>query len=207
MRLSIRLAYLFIYNLFQFCGHTWILANMTARVLTFGRDALADMFYSIGIAMTLCQLLSILELFHIADGLEKGRLLPRFIQVIERNLLLFMVIMLEEFQSKTVVCVQFFLWNILDLLRNPLYRDALDSLHALDPDIHPVSRHRRHQCLPGPAVLRVGWPKLIPDDSTRVRKHSLPLHPEGLPSYPCHWGFCYGLAITEGEKTSAGEME
>ncbi|KAM4611438.1 very-long-chain (3R)-3-hydroxyacyl-CoA dehydratase 4 isoform 2-T3 [Polymixia lowei] len=109
MRLSIRLAYLFIYNLFQFCGHTWILANMTARVLTFGR----------GIAMTLCQLLSILELFHIADGLEKGRLLPRFIQVIERNLLLFMVIMLEEFQSKTVVCVQFFLWNILDLLRYP----------------------------------------------------------------------------------------
>lgn len=35
----------------------------------------------------------------------------------EKNLLLIMVIMLEEIQSKTVVCVQFFLWNILDLLR------------------------------------------------------------------------------------------
>lgn len=34
-----------------------------------------------GLAASLCQLLSILELYHIADGLEKGRLLPRFLQV------------------------------------------------------------------------------------------------------------------------------
>ncbi|XP_056156298.1 very-long-chain (3R)-3-hydroxyacyl-CoA dehydratase 4 [Lampris incognitus] len=120
MRLSLRLAYLFIYNLLQFCGHTWILANMTARFLTFGRDSLADTFFSMGVVMSLCQLLSILELFHIADGIEKGRLLPRFVQVMERNLLLFtVIILLEEIQSKPVVCMQFFLWNILDLLRYP----------------------------------------------------------------------------------------
>lgn len=41
-------------------------------------------------------------------------------QVIERNLLLVMVIMLEDVQSKPVVCVQFFLWNVLDLLRYAL---------------------------------------------------------------------------------------
>ena len=44
-------------------------------------DALADTFYSVGFVMSLCQLLSILELFHIADRIEKARLLPRFIQV------------------------------------------------------------------------------------------------------------------------------
>ncbi|TKS92571.1 Very-long-chain (3R)-3-hydroxyacyl-CoA dehydratase [Collichthys lucidus] len=159
---SFRLAYIFSYNLFQFCGHTWILANSIARLLTFGRDALADTFYSIGFVMSLCQLLSILELFHIADGIEKARLLPRFVQVcitaqwnfinhtnviksdkyeivfflffnayeavgglnvlsdlqvMEKNLLLIMVIMVEEIQSKPVVFVLFFLWNILDLLR------------------------------------------------------------------------------------------
>ncbi|XP_031155644.1 very-long-chain (3R)-3-hydroxyacyl-CoA dehydratase 4 isoform X2 [Sander lucioperca] len=90
-----------------------------ARFLTFGQDALADTFYSVGFVMSLCQLLSILELFHIADGIEKARLLPRFVQVMEKNLLLTMVIMLEEIQSKPVVCAQFFLWNILDLLRYP----------------------------------------------------------------------------------------
>ncbi|XP_020359857.1 very-long-chain (3R)-3-hydroxyacyl-CoA dehydratase 4 isoform X1 [Oncorhynchus kisutch] len=120
MRLSIRLAYLFLYNLLQFCGHTWIFANMTARFLTFGGDALADTFYAVGVVMSLCQLLSVLELFHIADGIEKARLLPRFVQVMTRNFLLFMVIVSqEEIQSKPVVCAQFYLWNILDLLRYP----------------------------------------------------------------------------------------
>ncbi|KAF7647415.1 hypothetical protein LDENG_00172300 [Lucifuga dentata] len=132
--LSIRCAYIFLYNLFQFCGHTWILANTIARFLSFGRDALADTFYSIGVVMSLCQLLSILELFHIADGLEKAQLLPRLFQVLERNLLLILVIMLEDIQSKPVMCVQFFLWNILDLLRYPhelLSAMDMPSLHML----------------------------------------------------------------------------
>lgn len=38
-------------------------------------------------------------------------------QVMEKNLLLIMIIMLEELQSKPVVCVQLFFWNVLDLLR------------------------------------------------------------------------------------------
>ncbi|XP_036002009.1 very-long-chain (3R)-3-hydroxyacyl-CoA dehydratase 4 isoform X1 [Fundulus heteroclitus] len=118
-RYSFRLIYIFSYNLFQFCGHTWILANTIARFFTFGKDALADTFYSVGFVMSLCQLLSILEIFHIADGIERARLLPRFIQVMEKNILLMMVIMLEEIQSTPVVCVQFFLWNIMDLLRYP----------------------------------------------------------------------------------------
>lgn len=49
--------------------------------ILYSTDALADTFYSVGFVMTLCQLLSILELFHIADGIEKARLLPRFVQV------------------------------------------------------------------------------------------------------------------------------
>ncbi|XP_030636742.1 very-long-chain (3R)-3-hydroxyacyl-CoA dehydratase 4 [Chanos chanos] len=120
MRCSFRLAYLFLYNLLQFCGHTWIFANMTARFLSFGGDALADTFYSVGVMMSLCQLLSVLELFHIADGIEKGSLLLRFIQVMERNFVLFVVIISQEdFQSKTIVCVLFYLWNILNLFRYP----------------------------------------------------------------------------------------
>jgi len=39
------------------------------------------------------------------------------LQVMERNVLLFLLISLEEFQSKPIVCVQFYLWNILGLLR------------------------------------------------------------------------------------------
>ncbi|XP_061524973.1 very-long-chain (3R)-3-hydroxyacyl-CoA dehydratase 4 [Phycodurus eques] len=116
---SVRLAYIFSYNLFQFCGHTWILTNTVVRFLTFGQDALVDTFHSVGFVMSLCQLLSVLELFHIADGIEKARLLPRLIQVLEKNLLLIMLILVDEVQSKPVVCAQLFFWNILDLLRYP----------------------------------------------------------------------------------------
>ncbi|KAJ8262542.1 hypothetical protein GJAV_G00167590 [Gymnothorax javanicus] len=120
MKCSIRLAYLFLYNLLQFCGHSWIFSNMTARFLTFGKDALADTFYTVGVVVSLCQLMSVLELFHIADGLEKAELLPRFIQVLERNFVLFVVIISqEEVQSKSVVCILFFLWSTLDLSRYP----------------------------------------------------------------------------------------
>ncbi|KAG9274190.1 very-long-chain (3R)-3-hydroxyacyl-CoA dehydratase 4 [Astyanax mexicanus] len=119
LRSSIGLAYLFSYNLLQFCGHTWTFANMSARFLSFGGDALAGTFYFVGVMMCGCQLLSILELFHIADGLEESRLLPRFVQVMQRNFLLFLIISQEEFQSQTVVCVLFYLWNMLDLIRYP----------------------------------------------------------------------------------------
>lgn len=119
MWLSARFLYMFSYNMFQFCGHTWILANMAARFLMFGRDSLADTFYSIGVVMTLCQLLTVLEPFHIADGIDNSWLLPRLFQVVERNLLLLTIVLTEEIQSKPVVCVQFFLWNVLDLLRYP----------------------------------------------------------------------------------------
>ncbi|KAI2662877.1 Very-long-chain (3R)-3-hydroxyacyl-CoA dehydratase 4 [Labeo rohita] len=92
---------------------------MTARFLSFGEDAQAGTFYFVGVMMSACQLLSLLELFHIADGFEECRLFPRFMQIMQRNVLLLLLISLEEFQSKPIVCVQFYLWNILGLLRYP----------------------------------------------------------------------------------------
>jgi len=44
-------------------------------------DAQAGTFYFVGVTMGVCQLLSLLELFHIADGFEECRLFPRFMQV------------------------------------------------------------------------------------------------------------------------------
>ncbi|MCJ8731674.1 hypothetical protein PDJAM_G00202230 [Pangasius djambal] len=132
MRCSIGFGYLFSYYLLQFCGHTWIFSNMTARFLSFGFDALAGTFYFVGVMMSLCQLLSVLELFHIADGIEERQLLPRLVQVIERNFLLFLIISQEEFQSKTVVCVLFYLWNILHLIRYPYELMCLITTPSFD---------------------------------------------------------------------------
>lgn len=45
-RFSFRLAYSFSYNLFQFCGHTWILANTVARFLMFGQGKVRKTYQS-----------------------------------------------------------------------------------------------------------------------------------------------------------------
>ncbi|XP_037228636.1 very-long-chain (3R)-3-hydroxyacyl-CoA dehydratase 4 isoform X3 [Falco biarmicus] len=100
--------YLFVYDLMQFCGHSWIFTNMIIRFMTFGK----------GLVMRLCQLLSILEILHILTGIDKSRLFPRFLQITERIIVLFVVInSQEEVQGKYIVCVLFFLWNILDVVR------------------------------------------------------------------------------------------
>ncbi|XP_069820413.1 very-long-chain (3R)-3-hydroxyacyl-CoA dehydratase 4 [Dendropsophus ebraccatus] len=113
-------AYLSVYYLIQFCGHSWIFTNMTARLLFFGKDSFADTFYAIGLVMQVCQLLSALELLHIPMGVEQQSFLPKCSQVTERLIILFLVITSqEEVQSKCIVCLLFFLWNLWDVIRYP----------------------------------------------------------------------------------------
>ncbi|XP_075802888.1 very-long-chain (3R)-3-hydroxyacyl-CoA dehydratase 4 isoform X1 [Microtus pennsylvanicus] len=110
--------YLFIYYLVQFCGHSWILTNMTARFFSFGKDSMVDTFYAIGLVMRVCQSISLLELLHIYIGIESNHLFPRFLQLTERVVILFGVITSqEEIQEKYVVCVLFIFWNLLDMVR------------------------------------------------------------------------------------------
>ncbi|KAL7988659.1 hypothetical protein Chor_007578, partial [Crotalus horridus] len=109
--------YIFSYYLFQFCGHSWIFTNMIIRFLSFGEDSVADTFHSIGLVMRICQLASILELLHIWSGIEKDQFFPRFLQITERIVILFVAIASqEEVQGKGIVCVLFFLWSCIDVI-------------------------------------------------------------------------------------------
>ncbi|CAJ0965410.1 unnamed protein product [Ranitomeya imitator] len=137
--------YLSVYYLIQFCGHSWIFTNLTARLLFFGKDT----FYTIGLVMQACQLLSVLELLHILMDLEQQSFLPKFSQVTERLIILFLVISSqEEVQSKCIVCFLFFLWNLWDVIRYPylllsavgIDYPALTWLyHTLWIPFHPLS--------------------------------------------------------------------
>ncbi|XP_007898199.1 very-long-chain (3R)-3-hydroxyacyl-CoA dehydratase 4 [Callorhinchus milii] len=132
---GIKTWYLFTYNLVQFCGSSWIFSNISVRFLTFGEDSLVDTYHSIGDVMGLCQLLSILELIHIAMGIDHSPFLPRFLQVSERNVILFVVITSqEELQSRNIVCVLFSLWSALDVFRYPYL-----MLSLITTDLHILS--------------------------------------------------------------------
>uniref|UniRef100_A0A5F9DTL6 Very-long-chain (3R)-3-hydroxyacyl-CoA dehydratase n=1 Tax=Oryctolagus cuniculus TaxID=9986 RepID=A0A5F9DTL6_RABIT len=81
-------------------------------------DSMVDTFYAIGLVMQLCQSISVLELLHIYVGIESSHLFPRFLQLTERIIILFVVITSqEEVQEKYVVCVLFIFWNLLDMVR------------------------------------------------------------------------------------------
>ncbi|KAG3287317.1 3-hydroxyacyl-CoA dehydratase 4, transcript variant X3 [Ictidomys tridecemlineatus] len=91
---------------------------MTVRFFSFGKDSMVDTFYAIGLVMRLCQSISLLELLHIYVGIESNHLFPRFLQLTERIVILFVVITSqEEIQEKYVVCVLFIFWNLLDMAR------------------------------------------------------------------------------------------
>uniref|UniRef100_A0A8D0BR91 Very-long-chain (3R)-3-hydroxyacyl-CoA dehydratase n=1 Tax=Salvator merianae TaxID=96440 RepID=A0A8D0BR91_SALMN len=123
-------AYIFSYYLMQFCGHSWIFTNMIIRFLSFGEDSFADTFYSIGLAMRLCQSLSILELLNIHLGIEENLFLPRLLQITERVIVLFVVIASqEEIQGKYVVWILFFLWSFLDVVRYTYYMLAVTGIY------------------------------------------------------------------------------
>ncbi|GAB5579812.1 very-long-chain (3R)-3-hydroxyacyl-CoA dehydratase 4 isoform X1 [Prionailurus iriomotensis] len=82
------------------------------------QDSMVDTFYAIGLVMRVCQSISLLELLHICAGIEPNHLLPRFLQLTERIIILFVVITSqEEVQEKYVVCVLFIFWNLLDMVR------------------------------------------------------------------------------------------
>ncbi|XP_062369318.1 very-long-chain (3R)-3-hydroxyacyl-CoA dehydratase 4 isoform X2 [Cinclus cinclus] len=101
------------------CSRLLLYSHPLIFLLILPVESVADTFHSIGFVMRLCQLLSVLEILHILIGIDKSRLLPRFLQITERIIVLFVVInSQEEVQGKYVVCVLFFLWNLLDVIRH-----------------------------------------------------------------------------------------
>ncbi|XP_068409761.1 very-long-chain (3R)-3-hydroxyacyl-CoA dehydratase 4 isoform X2 [Eschrichtius robustus] len=139
-------AYLFIYYLIQFCGHSWIFTNMTVRFFSFGKDSVVDTFYAIGLVMRLCQSVSLLELLHIYVGIESDHLLPRLLQLTERIIILFVVITSqEEVQEKYVVCVLFIFWNLLDMVRNVFLVLSVMGISKIMETYHGIKNKSLHQ--------------------------------------------------------------
>ncbi|XP_038669353.1 very-long-chain (3R)-3-hydroxyacyl-CoA dehydratase isoform X2 [Scyliorhinus canicula] len=119
---TMRKGYLFMYNLVQFLGFSWIFVNMTVRLFVLGQDSLFDTFHAVGDVINFCQMFATLEVINPLLGLVKTGLVPAVIQVIGRNMVLFVVIgSQEEMQSKAAVFVVFYLWSIIEIFRYPYY--------------------------------------------------------------------------------------
>ncbi|XP_055983926.1 very-long-chain (3R)-3-hydroxyacyl-CoA dehydratase 3 [Sorex fumeus] len=119
---NLRKGYLFMYNLVQFLGYSWIFVNMTVRYLIFGKESFYDTFHSVADMMYFCQMLSLVEPINAAIGVTSSPLLPALIQLLGRNFILFFIIgSMDEMQNKAVVFFVFYMWSAIEIFRYPFY--------------------------------------------------------------------------------------
>uniref|UniRef100_A0A8D0E828 Very-long-chain (3R)-3-hydroxyacyl-CoA dehydratase n=1 Tax=Salvator merianae TaxID=96440 RepID=A0A8D0E828_SALMN len=114
--------YLFMYNLVQFLGFSWIFVNMTVRLFMLGKDSFFDTFHNTADMMYFCQMLAFTEIVNTLLGVVRAPLLPVILQVCGRNFILSVVFgSVEEMQSKAVVFFVFYVWSMVELFRYPFY--------------------------------------------------------------------------------------
>uniref|UniRef100_UPI0037E7BBD5 very-long-chain (3R)-3-hydroxyacyl-CoA dehydratase isoform X1 n=1 Tax=Semicossyphus pulcher TaxID=241346 RepID=UPI0037E7BBD5 len=119
---SLKSGFLFVYNLVQFLGFSWIFVNMTVRLFIFGRDSLYDTFHTISDVMFFCQILAAVEVLNAAFGVVRTGVIPTLIQVVGRNFILFIIFgSLEEMHNQPVVFFVFYLWSAIEIFRYPFY--------------------------------------------------------------------------------------
>ncbi|XP_061451677.1 very-long-chain (3R)-3-hydroxyacyl-CoA dehydratase 3 isoform X2 [Rhineura floridana] len=114
--------YLFMYNLVQFLGFSWIFVNMTVRLFMLGKDSFFDTFHTTGDMMYFCQRLAFVEIVNVLIGLVRTPLAPVLLQTCGRNFVLFIVLGgTEEMQNKAVVFFIFYIWTMIEIFRYPFY--------------------------------------------------------------------------------------
>uniref|UniRef100_A0A8D0GRJ0 Very-long-chain (3R)-3-hydroxyacyl-CoA dehydratase n=1 Tax=Sphenodon punctatus TaxID=8508 RepID=A0A8D0GRJ0_SPHPU len=114
--------FLFMYNLVQFLGYSWIFVNMSVRLFVLGRDSFYDTFHTMADMMYFCQMLALMEVVNTLIGLVRSPFIPTFLQVMGRNFVLFVILgSLEEMQNKAVVFFIFYLWSFIEIIRYPFY--------------------------------------------------------------------------------------
>ncbi|TKS70459.1 Very-long-chain (3R)-3-hydroxyacyl-CoA dehydratase [Collichthys lucidus] len=119
--LGLKRGYLFMYNLVQFLGFSWIFVNMTVRLFILGQDSFYDTFHTTADMMYFCQMMAVLEVVNPLLGLVKTGFFPAMIQVAGRNVILFVIFgSLEEMQNKSVVFFVFYLWSTIEIFSFPL---------------------------------------------------------------------------------------
>ncbi|KFO25128.1 3-hydroxyacyl-CoA dehydratase 3 [Fukomys damarensis] len=144
---SLKKGYLFMYNLVQFLGFSWVFVNLTVRFFILGKgktflkylfffffvpgiepgtlclqESFYDTFHSVADMMYFCQMLAAVETINAAIGVTSSPVIPSLLQLLGRNFILFIIFgTMEEMQNKAVVFFVFYLWSAIEIFRYPFY--------------------------------------------------------------------------------------
>ncbi|XP_078314115.1 very-long-chain (3R)-3-hydroxyacyl-CoA dehydratase-like isoform X2 [Crassostrea virginica] len=119
-------AYLFMYNLFQFVGFTFISCVLIYNFIKNKEEAMTSGFRLVGTQIMVCQTAAVMEILHPAMGLVKSSPIAPLLQVLGRNFILFVIILHEEnIQSAPLVFFLLLTWSLIEVVRYPFYMLAV----------------------------------------------------------------------------------
>ncbi|ELT88670.1 hypothetical protein CAPTEDRAFT_144144 [Capitella teleta] len=114
--------YLFLYNMFQWIGFSYVFFVICGRYVMQGTESKPGTYEAVGPQLIICQLTAVLEVIHPLLGWVKTGALMPFLQVGGRNLILFGILMQEpEMQTKGIVWWLFVTWSCVEIVRYPFY--------------------------------------------------------------------------------------
>ncbi|XP_063044536.1 very-long-chain (3R)-3-hydroxyacyl-CoA dehydratase-like isoform X2 [Engraulis encrasicolus] len=112
--------YLFTYNLIQLLGFLWIFSSITVNLALEGTDSVYHTFDYCWIVMFICQILAVVEVLNPALGLVNTPVFPAMVQVMGRNVILFVIFgSLVEMQNRIIVFFVFYTWSAIEIFRYP----------------------------------------------------------------------------------------
>ncbi|OWF54104.1 very-long-chain (3R)-3-hydroxyacyl-CoA dehydratase-like [Mizuhopecten yessoensis] len=119
---DVKTCYLFVYNLVQYVGFTYIFAALTYHIFKDMNFAFTNTLEISGTQMLFVQTAAVLEIVHPLLGWVKSSPVPAFMQVMGRNFLLFIVLGQEpRLHDKSIVFILFMVWSAIEVVRYPFY--------------------------------------------------------------------------------------
>ncbi|XP_072038699.1 very-long-chain (3R)-3-hydroxyacyl-CoA dehydratase-like isoform X2 [Amphiura filiformis] len=119
---DLKTVYLFFFNLLQFIGYAYVVVYLFCRYAFYGKENMKEAFDRAVIPLGICQMFAFLEILHPLIGLVKTGIMAPLMQVVGRNVLLFLVILPNpEVQSDPMVCYLFLVWSSVEVFRYPFY--------------------------------------------------------------------------------------
>ncbi|CAC5416763.1 HACD [Mytilus coruscus] len=117
-----KIGYLFLYNLFQFIGFTYITVALIVKYTRLGEAALKTGFETVGTQLMVVQAVAVMEIVHPLLGIVKTSAIAPFLQVLGRNFSLFVILYHEpRLHTAPAVFCLFFVWSAIECFRYPFY--------------------------------------------------------------------------------------
>ncbi|XP_029643586.1 very-long-chain (3R)-3-hydroxyacyl-CoA dehydratase 3 [Octopus sinensis] len=118
---SINFNYLFLYNLFQFMGYSYICGIMQYHYYRYGEDSKLDIYETLGSQLITVQIISCLEILHPLLGIVRSSVIASFFQVMGRNFILLLVACNSHLQQVPSFWYLVLVWSFAEVIRYPYY--------------------------------------------------------------------------------------